>query len=50
MLSGAAFLLAADILGRVIARPAEVQVGIVCAVAGGPFFLYLVSRRKVARL
>jgi iron complex transport system permease protein len=38
------------VLGRVVARPAEVQVGIVCAVAGGPFFLYLVSRRKVARL
>jgi iron complex transport system permease protein len=50
MLSGAAFLVAADVLGRIAARPAEVQVGIVCAVAGGPFFLYLVSRRKVARL
>lgn len=50
MLTGAAFLVAADVLGRVAARPAEVQVGIVCAVAGGPFFLYLVSRRKVARL
>jgi iron complex transport system permease protein len=50
MLTGAAFLVAADVLGRVVARPAEVQVGIVCAVAGGPFFLSLVSRRKVARL
>ncbi|WP_035749199.1 MULTISPECIES: iron ABC transporter permease [unclassified Glycomyces] len=49
-LTGAAFLLAADVLGRVVGRPSEVQVGIVCAVAGGPFFLYLVSRRKVARL
>jgi iron complex transport system permease protein len=49
-LTGAAFLVAADVLGRVIARPGEVQVGIVCAVFGGPFFLYLVSRRKVARL
>ncbi|THV37077.1 FecCD family ABC transporter permease [Glycomyces buryatensis] len=49
-LTGAAFLLAADVLGRVIARPAEVQVGIVCAVAGGPFFLYLISRRRVASL
>ncbi|WP_420842425.1 FecCD family ABC transporter permease [Glycomyces paridis] len=50
MLTGAAFLLAADVLGRVVGRPGEVQVGIVCAVAGGPFFLHLVSRRKVARL
>ncbi len=50
MLTGAVFLLAADVLGRVLARPSELQVGIVCAVVGGPFFLYLVSRRKVARL
>ncbi len=50
MLTGAAFLLAADVIGRVVARPSELQVGIVCAVVGGPFFLYLVSRRKVARL
>lgn len=50
MLTGAVFLLAADVLGRVLARPSEFQVGIVCAVVGGPFFLYLVSRRKVARL
>ncbi|WP_460497302.1 FecCD family ABC transporter permease [Glycomyces tarimensis] len=50
ILSGAVFLLATDILGRVVARPAELQVGIVCAVVGGPYFLYLVSRRKVARL
>ncbi len=50
MLTGAAFLLAADVIGRVVVRPSELQVGIVCAVVGGPFFLYLVSRRKVARL
>ncbi|WP_026923724.1 FecCD family ABC transporter permease [Glycomyces arizonensis] len=50
MLTGAAFLVAADIIGRVVARPSELQVGIVCAVVGGPFFLYLVNRRKVARL
>jgi iron complex transport system permease protein len=50
MLTGAAFLLLTDVIGRVAARPAEVQVGIVCAVVGGPFFIYLVSRRKVARI
>jgi iron complex transport system permease protein len=42
-------LLAADVLGRVVARPSEIQVGIVTAVLGGPLFLFLVSRRKVAR-
>jgi iron complex transport system permease protein len=49
-LTGAAFLLAADVLGRIVDRPAEVQVAIVTAVVGGPFFLHLVTRRKVARL
>nr|WP_244502449.1 iron chelate uptake ABC transporter family permease subunit [Streptomyces oceani] len=41
-------LLAADVLGRLVARPAELQVGIVTAVLGGPFFLYFVRGRKVA--
>ncbi|MEU5870479.1 iron ABC transporter permease [Glycomyces sp. NPDC047369] len=50
MLTGAAFLVLMDVIGRLAARPAEVQVGIVCAVVGGPFFISLVSRRKVARL
>ncbi|MFF2508634.1 FecCD family ABC transporter permease [Streptomyces sp. NPDC058067] len=43
-------LLAADIAGRLVARPAEVQVGIVTAVIGGPVFIYLVRRRKVTQL
>lgn len=42
-------LLGADVLGRVVTRPAELQVGIVTAVLGGPFFLYFVRRRKVVR-
>ncbi|WP_025272356.1 FecCD family ABC transporter permease [Haloglycomyces albus] len=49
-LVGALFLVTVDILGRLLARPGEVQVGVLCAVIGGPFFLYLVSRRKVAAL
>lgn len=39
-------LLAADVLGRVLARPSEVQVGIVTAVAGGTFFVYAVRRTR----
>ncbi len=39
-----ALMLAADVAGRVVARPSEVQVGIVMVVAGGPLFLYLVRR------
>jgi iron complex transport system permease protein len=43
-------LLGADVVGRVIARPGEVQVGIVTAVIGAPFFIALVRRRKLAEL
>jgi iron complex transport system permease protein len=43
-------LLSADILGRVIARPGEVQVAIVTAVIGAPVFIALVRRRKLAEL
>jgi iron complex transport system permease protein len=43
-------LLAADVIGRVIARPGEVQVGIVTAFLGAPFFIALVRRRKLADL
>ncbi|MFC4128217.1 FecCD family ABC transporter permease [Nocardia rhizosphaerae] len=49
-LLGPTLLLFADILGRIVARPVEIQVGIVTAFAGAPFFLYLVRNRKVATL
>jgi iron complex transport system permease protein len=47
---GAALLLGADALGRVVARPAELQVGIVTALAGAPCFVWLVRRRKLVAL
>ncbi|MEU9284677.1 iron chelate uptake ABC transporter family permease subunit [Streptomyces sp. NPDC048275] len=43
-------LLGADVIGRLVARPAELQVGIVTAVLGGPVFIYLVRRRRTAQL
>ncbi|MEU8238384.1 iron ABC transporter permease [Actinoplanes missouriensis] len=43
-------LLAADVLGRVVARPQELQAGIVTAIAGAPFFIALVRRRRLAGL
>lgn len=46
----AGLLLGADILGRVIARPVEVQAGIIVAFVGGPFFIALVRRRRLAEV
>ncbi|QEU95301.1 FecCD family ABC transporter permease [Streptomyces kanamyceticus] len=43
-------LLGADVVGRVVARPSELQVGIVTAVIGAPVFILLVRRRKLAQL
>jgi iron complex transport system permease protein len=43
-------LLGADLIGRVIARPGEVQVGIVTAIVGAPVFIGLVRSRKLAEL
>lgn len=49
-LAGAVLLLAADVIGRVVVRPGELQVGIVLALIGSPFFIALVRRRKTAGL
>jgi iron complex transport system permease protein len=46
-LAGALLVLGADILGRLIARPSEIQVGIVTAMLGAPFFIYLARKRSI---
>ncbi len=43
-------LVMSDVIGRVVVRPGELQVGIVLAVVGAPFFIALVRRRKLASL
>lgn len=43
---GAIFLMIADTIARTVLAPAEVPVGIVTALAGGPFFIYLLLSRK----
>ncbi|MFD9002328.1 FecCD family ABC transporter permease [Streptomyces sp. NPDC059582] len=43
-------LLTADIVGRIVARPTEVQAGVVVAFIGGPFFIALVRRRRLAEV
>lgn len=49
-LAGAALLLAADVIGRVVAADQEIQVGIITAVIGAPFFIWIVRRQKVREL
>ncbi|HEY3506532.1 MAG TPA: iron ABC transporter permease [Actinocatenispora sp.] len=46
----AGLLLAADVAGRVIARPVEVQAGIIVAFLGAPLFVVLVRRRRLAEV
>ncbi|MEJ7013971.1 iron ABC transporter permease [Sinorhizobium meliloti] len=49
-LAGACLLLAAGVLGRIVARPAEIDVGIVTAMIGAPFFIWIVRRQRVRDL
>jgi iron complex transport system permease protein len=46
MLNGATLLLVADVLARVVMAPQEIPVGIITALAGGPFFLWVLRRSK----
>lgn len=43
-------LLGSDVVGRIVARPSELQVGVVTAIIGGPVFVFLVRRRRTAQL
>ncbi|MHA6795204.1 FecCD family ABC transporter permease [Pseudonocardia bannensis] len=49
-LTGSVLLLIADVAGRIVARPGEIQVGILLALVGAPFFIALVRRRKMVQL
>ena len=43
---GALFIVLADLFARTIIAPSELPVGVVTALVGGPFFLYLMRRQK----
>jgi len=43
---GATFLVICDAVARVIVAPVELPVGVVTALSGGPFFIYLLRRKK----
>lgn len=45
-LIGAILLIAADTIGRTIIAPTEIPVGIVTAIIGAPYFIYLLLRKK----
>ena len=47
-LSGAIFLIWTDALSRTVIAPSELPVGIITALCGGPFFLYLLRRYGMA--
>lgn len=47
-LLGASFLLMADAISRLIVAPAELPIGIVTAAFGGPFFLWILLRKRAA--
>jgi iron complex transport system permease protein len=49
-LIGGLLVITADVIGRVVVRPGELQVGIVMAVIGGPTFIYLVRRTRMVRI
>ena len=46
LLAGASLLLFADLLARLLLAPAELPIGIVTALIGAPFFLYLLVRGR----
>ncbi|WP_187767584.1 FecCD family ABC transporter permease [Streptomyces cacaoi] len=48
-LGGAAFLVLADLAARTVAAPEEIPVGVLTALTGGPFFLWLLRRSQRAQ-
>ena len=44
MIGGAAFLVLADVLARTVQSPDEVPIGVITALAGAPFFLFILHR------
>ncbi|MHB1323313.1 MAG: FecCD family ABC transporter permease [Coriobacteriia bacterium] len=49
VLAGAIVLVVADMLARIVLAPVEIPVGIVTALAGGPFFIWLLVRKERSR-
>jgi iron complex transport system permease protein len=48
--TGAALVTVSDTVGRLVAKPQEIDVGIVTALVGAPVFIYIVRRQRVRAL
>jgi iron complex transport system permease protein len=48
VLTGAIFMILTDIVARTVLAPTEIPIGVITAICGAPFFLYLLRRRKKA--
>jgi iron complex transport system permease protein len=49
LLFGGSFLVICDTIARTVIAPAEIPVGVITALLGGPFFLWLLLRRVASR-
>jgi iron complex transport system permease protein len=48
ILTGAIFMILTDMISRIVLAPTEIPIGVITAICGAPFFLYLLRRRKKA--
>jgi iron complex transport system permease protein len=48
ILTGAIFMIITDLISRTVLAPTEIPIGVITAICGAPFFLYLLRRRKKA--
>jgi iron complex transport system permease protein len=48
ILTGAVFMIGADLISRTVLAPKEIPIGVITAICGAPFFLYLLRKRKKA--
>jgi len=46
VLTGAIFMILADLAARTVLAPTEIPIGVITALCGAPFFLYLLRRRR----
>ncbi|MDD5339228.1 MAG: iron chelate uptake ABC transporter family permease subunit, partial [Dehalococcoidales bacterium] len=48
IMTGAIFMILTDLISRTVMAPTEIPIGVITAICGAPFFLYLLRRRTKA--